>query len=98
MIGFLDCKCTLPAHVQPLIHRQPQVPPDRAALNLFIPQPLLAPEVSPTQCTFSKFVNDTDLGGMAGTPEGYAAIRKDLNGLRHGLAGASLMKINKEER
>ncbi|KAJ7406056.1 hypothetical protein WISP_136009 [Willisornis vidua] len=44
MFGFLDSKCTLPAHVQPVTHQQPQV-----LLGLFITQPVLILGVAPTQ-------------------------------------------------
>ncbi|KAK4823355.1 hypothetical protein QYF61_001703 [Mycteria americana] len=42
-IGFQGCKHMLPAHVQFFIHQYPQVPLWRAALNPFIPQPVLIP-------------------------------------------------------
>ncbi|KAK4815374.1 hypothetical protein QYF61_001362 [Mycteria americana] len=45
-VGFLGCECTLPAHVQLFIHQYPQVLLGRAALNPFIPQPVLIPEVA----------------------------------------------------
>ncbi|KAK4830027.1 LOW QUALITY PROTEIN: hypothetical protein QYF61_008365 [Mycteria americana] len=48
-VGFLGCKCTLLAHVQLFIHQYPQVLLRRAALNPFIPQPVLIPTVAPTQ-------------------------------------------------
>jgi len=40
-VGFLCCKRTLLAHVQLFIHWYPQVLVGRAALNPFIPQPVL---------------------------------------------------------
>ena len=49
MVGFLGCKHTLPAHVQLFIHQYLQVLLSRAALNPFIPQPVLIPGVAPTQ-------------------------------------------------
>ncbi|KAK4816649.1 hypothetical protein QYF61_019626 [Mycteria americana] len=49
MVGFLGCERTLPAHVQLFIHQYPQVLLCRAALNPFIPQPVLIPGVAPTQ-------------------------------------------------
>ena len=48
MVGLLGCKCTLPVHVQLFIHQYSQVLLSRAALNLFIPQPLLTVEVTLT--------------------------------------------------
>jgi len=41
VVGFLDCKHTLMAHVQFFIHQYSQVLLSWAALNPFIPQPLL---------------------------------------------------------
>ncbi|KAK4830718.1 hypothetical protein QYF61_013168 [Mycteria americana] len=37
-VGFLGCKCILPAHVQFFIHQYPQVLLCRAGLNPFLPQ------------------------------------------------------------
>ncbi|KAK4810846.1 hypothetical protein QYF61_008818 [Mycteria americana] len=48
-VGFLGCERTLPAHVQLFIHQYPQVLLLRAALNPFIPQPVLVPGVALTQ-------------------------------------------------
>ncbi|KAK4831745.1 hypothetical protein QYF61_018943 [Mycteria americana] len=48
-IGFLGCEHTLLAHVQLFIHQYPQVLLCRAALNPFIPQPVLIPGVALTQ-------------------------------------------------
>ena len=56
MIGFLGCKCTLPAHVQLFIHQYPQVLLCRAALNQFIPQSVLMLVIVLTQ------VQDITLG------------------------------------
>ncbi|KAK4826191.1 hypothetical protein QYF61_006135 [Mycteria americana] len=56
MAGFLGCERTLPAHVQLFIHQYPQVLLHRAALNPFIPQPVLILGVAPTQ------VQDLELG------------------------------------
>ncbi|KAK4822221.1 hypothetical protein QYF61_011862, partial [Mycteria americana] len=49
MVGFLGCEHTLQAHVQLFIHQYPQVLLRRAALNPFIPQPVLIPGVVLTQ-------------------------------------------------
>jgi len=46
MVGLLGCECTLVAHVQLFMHQYPQVFLGRAALNPFIPQPILIPEVA----------------------------------------------------
>ncbi|KAK4830385.1 hypothetical protein QYF61_010612 [Mycteria americana] len=49
MVDFLGRECTLLAHVQLFTHQYPQVLLCRAALNLFIPQPVLTPGVAATQ-------------------------------------------------
>ena len=49
MVGLLGCERTLPAHVQLFIHQYLQVLLRRAALNLFIPQPVLILGVASTQ-------------------------------------------------
>ncbi|GAB0180669.1 cAMP-dependent protein kinase inhibitor alpha [Grus japonensis] len=48
-IGFLGCKCTLPAHVQLFVYQYPYVLLCRAALNPFIFQPVWIPGVALTQ-------------------------------------------------
>ncbi|GAB0178679.1 mitochondrial enolase superfamily member 1 [Grus japonensis] len=47
-----------------------------------------------TECTLSKFADDRKLGGVADTPEGCAAIQRDLNRLETWVE-RNLMKINK---
>jgi len=48
-VGLLGCERALLAHVQLFIHQHPQVLLGRAALNPFIPQPVLMPGVAPVQ-------------------------------------------------
>jgi len=49
MAGLLGCERTLVAHRQLFIHQNPQALLSRAALNPFIPQPVLIPGVAPAQ-------------------------------------------------
>jgi len=49
MVGFLGCKCTLVAHVRLLMHLYSQILLFRAALNSFIPQPVLILGLAPAQ-------------------------------------------------
>ncbi|KAK4830856.1 hypothetical protein QYF61_013785 [Mycteria americana] len=48
-VDLLGCEHTLSAHIQLFIHQYPQVLLCRAALNPFIPQPVLIPGIAPTQ-------------------------------------------------
>ena len=46
-VALLGCECALPGHVD-LVNQHPEVVLGRAALNPFIPQPILIPGVAPT--------------------------------------------------
>jgi len=49
-----------------------------------------------TECTLSKFADNTKLGGVTDTPDGHAAIQKELDRVGN-WANRSLMKFNKEK-
>jgi len=46
------------------------------------------------ECTLSKFADDTKLGGVLGTPEGCAAIQRDLDRLES-WTQRNVLKLNK---
>ncbi|KAK4806997.1 hypothetical protein QYF61_000326 [Mycteria americana] len=57
-------------------------------------KPSWRPVTSGTDCTLSEFADDTKLGGVADTPEGCAAIQRDLDRLEK-WAGRSLVRFSK---
>jgi len=48
-----------------------------------------------TECTLSKAADDTKLGEVADTPEGHAAIQRDLNRLECKWSDRNRVKFNK---
>ncbi|KAK4829973.1 hypothetical protein QYF61_008104 [Mycteria americana] len=48
------------------------------------------------ECPLRKVTDNTKLGGVADTPEGHAAIQRDLNRVEK-WADRNLMKFNKEK-
>ena len=45
-----------------------------------------------TECVLSSYVDNTKLGGVVGTPDGCAAVKKDITSLE----GWDLLKFMKE--
>lgn len=50
LVDFLDCKCTMPSHVELFIHKYPQVCLSRASLDPFSTKPVLVLLFSQPRC------------------------------------------------
>jgi len=71
-VGFPGCEHILLAHVQLFFQQYPQVLLSRAALNTFIPQPVLIPGFAPTQ------MQDLALGLMRFTQALFSSLSRSI--------------------